>query len=131
MPELVLGKRRMRCIEVLPPGVIFDLAEGTHEGGTLKAVAAFSRFLRAVVMPADQDLLREALYDTQPVLSYDELNEAAGGLVAEYTGRPTQRPSASPGGSTPTTGPSRVVSLSRATAAEGATSSTAGQPAGY
>lgn len=127
MKTLNLRGEELRCIEKLPPGLVFDLAEASSSGDATKALVAFARFLRSTVVPDDRERLNEILYDTESVIELEELNEAAGELITEYTGRPTKRPSQSPTGSNATGGLSRVDSPLPDTDREAVMSSTDGQ----
>jgi hypothetical protein len=115
-PKLLrLRGEEIRCIDALPPGLLFDLAEMTTETDTMRTMAAIGKFLRAVIVPEDQDKYRQLVYDPVNVLAITELSEACGDLIREYAGRPTLRPSESADGSPPTGDISRVVSFSRGT----------------
>lgn len=120
-----------RCIPALPPGLLMDIAEVTNTdernpADVMRTIATIGRFLKAAIVPEDRGRYDAIVYDTRTILEIDELAEIAGGLIRQYAGRPTVRPSESPIGSDPTGGVSRVVSFSRGTVEEVAPSSTDG-----
>ena len=126
-----LGDRELRCIEVMPLGMVFDLAEAMDvvigESAPMKQTAALSRFLKKIVVAEDLPKLQEVLHDTVTAVTFGDLNEAVGSLMVEYSGRPfAQRRSSSPG-PTSTGGSSRVVSLWRGTGKTPARSSKPGR----
>lgn len=118
MKSLILQGRELRCIDELPPGILFDLADITGEADTMKVMSAIRKFLVAIVTPEDRLAFNEVIYSTSPVLTVTELSEEAARLIEEYAGRPTLRPSPSPAGGEPTGDGPRVVSLSPATVSE-------------
>jgi len=128
---LVLGGRKLRCIEAIPLGMVFDLAEAMEDGSSgMKAIAAMSKMVRNIVVKEDRGALKEMLADTEKPVTFDELNTGLGDLLKAYNvGRPLGRPSASSPGPDKTGGTSKVVSLSRATDRERAASSTDGRSA--
>jgi len=128
--QLVIGGKTLRCIERMPVGMIFDLAEAM-EGGeqTMQAVAAMSKMIKQLVVKEDQGQLAEALHSFDNPVGFDELNTALGNLMVQYSGRPLGRPSRLSRGPAPTGGTSKVVSLSRATVSRPASSSTDGTSA--
>lgn len=129
MKSLNLRGEELRCIDVIPPGLLFDLADMTNEQDTMRVMSLIGRFLNAIVVPEDLQRYRAILYDTQNVLGITELSDEAGRLITEYAGRPTVRPSESPAGSDTTGQPSRVVSLLPAMDRTAETSSEDGPPA--
>lgn len=129
MRTFKIAGRELRCIESMPPGVIFDLADAVTDGGVMAQVAAIRKLLYACVVDEDLEQLKAILYDRQNVVPFEDLNAAVGELISDYTGRPSQRPSDSQAGGEPTPPPSRVVSLSRGTVKEAETSSPDGQSA--
>jgi hypothetical protein len=112
---MVLRGEEIHCIGALPPGLLFDFAELQSDDNPMRVAAAIGRFLKALVIPEDQERYRRLLYDTENILDYNELTEAAGELLRSYTARPTERPSESPDGSPPTGELTRHVSFSRGT----------------
>jgi len=114
---LRLGGRDLRCIDKLPLGLLFDLAEAMSSGteNTMRAVAAMSTVVKTVVVKEDLASLSEVLHDTTNVVDITELNEAIGNLMVQYAERPTVKPSVSLNGRERTGGSSKVVSLSRGT----------------
>lgn len=128
---LRLSGQEMRCIDALPPGLLFDVAEvaNTDErnpNDVLRTMATIGRFLKSIVIPEDRPIYDRIVYDTRDVIGIDVLSEEAGRLIQEYAGRPTSRPSASPDGSRQTEPSSRVVSFSRGTVEEEPPSGTDG-----
>lgn len=111
MRSLNLGGQTFNCIDQMPVGLFFDLAEAPTG---MASLLAFRRVLDVIVVEEDQERLKAAFYAVSPVILIDDLAEALAGLMTEYAGRPTERPSSSLSGSKPTGKPSRVVSLSRA-----------------
>jgi hypothetical protein len=118
---LRLGGKELRCIETLPIGVMFDLAEAM-EAGEMAAVAGMSRTLRGIVVPDDRAALKAVLNNTETPVTFDELNTALGGVLSNVVGRPTTPRSSSPPGPAATAPRSKVVSLYRATGRAAATS---------
>jgi len=119
MKSLRLGGKDLRCIDTMPVGLSFDLAEAMvgsdGEGGEMRALAALSRTLRNLVIPADREALSEVLHDSVTPITFEDLNNALGELLVQYGNRPLERPSLSPRGPSVTGGVSKVVSLHRAT----------------
>lgn len=94
-------------IDRVPAGPLLDLADQatlTDE----KAMAAFARFMHALVREEERATLRAALDETdlQTVL------EIVQWVIEESTGRPLPTASSSPGEPSQDGAPSRVVSLS-------------------
>lgn len=127
MPILKLRDQELECIEALPPGLLFDLSDIAGSNNMSRTLMMYGRFFRTVVAKKDHERLDAILYDTENVITFNELSEAIGELVEEYTNRPTERPSSSPTGADATGGPSRVVSLSPGTVRAGGRSSRAGR----
>lgn len=130
MPELVIEGERLPCRDVLPPFRLMEFASAMNSKDPMRQMGGMHDFVLAVLQPDQQERFIAAmrrLDDDERAM--DKLNEAIGALMESYTARPTERPSASDSGATSTAPRSRVVSLSRGTAREGATSSTAGTPA--
>lgn len=127
MPTLTLRGQTLRCIENMPPGPLMDMATvQATDSDPFASLAAIRRILFAVVIPEDHALLNQHLYDSREPLDIGDLATAVGNTLAEYSERPTVRPSQSPTGSGPTGGDSRVVSLSPVTESEGEESYMAG-----
>lgn len=94
-------------IERVPAGPLLDLA--AHAGDTdAAAMAAFSRFLHALVIPSQRDDLVAALAD----VDLSTLFELVQWVIEEQTGRPLASPSPLPLDASQGGEPSRVVSLS-------------------
>ena len=130
MPELVIEGERLPCRDSLPPFRLMEFASAMNSKDPMRQMGGMHDFVLAVLLPDEQDRFIAAmrrLDDDEQVM--DKLNEAIGTLMESYTARPTGRPSASPSGATSTEPKSRVVSLSRGTAREDATSSTGGTEA--
>ena len=130
MPELVIEGERLRCRDSLPPFRLMEFASAMNSKDPMRQMGGMHDFVLAVLLPDEQDrflTVMRRLDDDEQVM--DKLNEAIGTLMESYTARPTGRPSASPSGVTSTEPRSRVVSLSRGTAREDATSSTDGTQA--
>lgn len=120
-----------RCIDALPPGLLMDIAEVTNTdernpADVMRTIATIGRFLKAAIVPEDRGRYDAIVYDTRTILGIDDLAEIAGGLIRQYAGRPTVRPSESPDGLEPTGQISRVVSFSPATEPAADPSLTAG-----
>jgi hypothetical protein len=94
-------------IERVPAGPLLDLASNSDLRDT-DALAAFGRFLIALVVPEQRDAMREALDDTDLPM----LLELVRWVVEEATGSPLSEPSVSPDGPSSTGETPRVVSLS-------------------
>lgn len=118
--------RTLRCIPKCPPSAFFALAEAERSGDGSASLLSYRDFLYTVVVDEDQETLRDLLADRVDPPTFEELNEAIGGAMLEYAGRPTQRPSRSSRGPEPTGGTSKVVSLSQGTVEVVETSSPAG-----
>ena len=114
MPELVIGEERFAVRERIDEWTLMKLAKSQQGGDTMQSLAGMYDFINSMVAKEDRARLDEYLSsgDVEP----GALNEAIGALVTEYTGRPTERPSSSPGGSTTTEASSRADSPSPATA---------------
>jgi hypothetical protein len=110
MTTLSVGGREFACISELPAGLLLDLAASISEGG-MSVIAQYRSFIYAAVVPEEREALRETLNRTENIVSLNDLNEAVGGLLVQYIGRPTSPVSASPVGSEQTTGMPRVMSL--------------------
>lgn len=128
MKTLRLKHHEFACIDVMPVGVVFDIAEGV-EAGEFKGILALRSALYALVVEDEHERLTAALRDPHDPVDFDALNEAVGTLITAYTDRPTERPSSSPDGAESTVRSSRVVSLSPATGRGDVTSSRDGQQA--
>lgn len=115
MKYLELKGKRLPCIDAMPVGLIFDLAEGVDSRNESKQIAAMSRAIKAIVLGSHHDELHEALYATDNPVTFTDLNAALGTLMKEYAERPFTQSSNSPTGEKPTGATSRVVSLWRAT----------------
>jgi hypothetical protein len=125
---LTLGGKTLRCIDTIPLGLVFDLAEAMEDDNTgMKAIAGIAKALRTIVVKEDRVILKDILDDTENPVSFDELNTAMGNIMAEYGKRPTAPPSRSPSGASATSRSSRVVSLWRDTGKVGGTSSQDGK----
>lgn len=119
MPELVIEGQRFPCRESLPPWRLMELASAMRSKNVMAQLGGMHDFVIAVIQPEYQgdfmDAMR-AMDDDPDVVT--KLNESIGTLMAEYSSRPTERPSQLPAGQSPTGQPSRVVSLSRGTVME-------------
>lgn len=111
--SITLGGTSLAVLDELPAGVFFDLAEAEVQGGSI-AVVANAKFLKAVVLPEDQERLEAVLHGTEPVVTTWEVNNALGSLIQEYTARPLEQQRNSRSTQSRTEQPSRVVSLSPA-----------------
>lgn len=112
-----LGGREFRCVDVLPLGLVFDLAEAMDaEAGGFAAIAAMSKLTRTLVVPDERKELKKFLDSVENPISFDDLNEALGEVLKQFgADRPTARSSrSSPSGGASGPG-SKVVSLSRGT----------------
>ncbi|MBM4414900.1 MAG: hypothetical protein FJ035_01215 [Chloroflexi bacterium] len=124
---LTVRDERFAAQETLPAWALMKLAKSQGSGDAMQQVAGLHDFLMAVLAASERDRF-ERFMDSHSDVSFEELENAVGALMTAYTTRPTGRPSPSPAGPTPVGGRSRVVSLSRGTVREAATSSAAGQP---
>jgi hypothetical protein len=124
---LKLGGRDLRCIPRIPLGQVFALATAMESGSEMTAVAQMSIFVKRIVLKEDQSILNEVLDDdTETGVSFNDLNEAIGDLMVQYSNRPLGQPSSSQRGSEPTGGMRKVVSFSRGTVRTEPTSSEGG-----
>jgi hypothetical protein len=112
---ITLGDETFNCIETMPMGYVFDLAEAMASGDIMAAVAGMSRTIRTLVVKEEQTRLAEVLHRIENPVGFDELNEALGTAVTQYTQRPLGQPATSPSGRSSTGGVSKVVSFSRGT----------------
>ena len=94
-------------IERVPAGPLLDLA-ANGDATDAAAMAAFARFLKALVRPADRDQLAAALDDTD----LTTVLELVRWVIEESTGRPLDTPLPSPPVASEDGEPSKVVSLS-------------------
>lgn len=119
MKTLTLRGEELGCIDVMPPGLLFDLSDIDFETkdpqAAMRNMSALGKWLREIVLDEEQERFRQILYDKKNPISMDDLSDAATKLLMEYAGRPTERPSNSPAGGEASGQPSRVVSLQRAT----------------
>ena len=122
---LTVRDERFAAQETLPAWALMKLAKSQGSGDAMQQVAGLHDFLMAVLAVNERDRF-ERFMEQHADVSFDELETAVGALMQAYTTRPTERPSPSPAGPTPSGGPSRVVSLSRGTVHEVEASSTAG-----
>jgi len=106
------------------PGAMFDLAGAADLAG-LEALAFYHKFVVGLVDESDHERLDRVLHDRS--LTFADLTEAVGNVVSEAGGRPTERPSPSPGGGSRTDGEPRRVSLSPGTGKADKRSSRAGR----
>lgn len=125
---LTVRDERFAAQETLPAWALMKLAKSQGSGDAMQQVAGLHDFLMAVLAPTERDRF-ERFMEQHSDVTFDELETAVGALMQAYTTRPTERPSPSPAGPTPSGGSSRVVSLSRGTVREAEVSSTAGAPA--
>ena len=125
---LTVRDERFAAQETLPAWALMKLAKSQGSGDAMQQVAGLHDFLMAVLALNERERF-ERFMEQHADVSFDELETAVGALMQAYTTRPTERPSPSPAGPTPSGGPSRVVSLSRGTVQEVPVSSTAGEPA--
>ncbi len=124
---LTVRDERFAAQETLPAWALMKLAKSQGSGDAMQQVAGLHDFLMAVLVVNERDRF-ERFMEQHADVTFDELETAVGALMQAYTTRPTERPSPSPAGPTPSGGSSRVVSLSRGTVREEPTSSTAGAP---
>lgn len=120
MKTLTLRGEELGCIDVMPPGLLFDLSDIDFDSKdpqvAMRNMSALGRWLREIVLDEEQEHFRQILYDKKNPITMDDLSDAATKLLMEYAGRPTERPSNSPaGGEASGALPSRVVSLQRGT----------------
>ncbi|MCC6238105.1 MAG: hypothetical protein IT299_11115 [Dehalococcoidia bacterium] len=124
---LNIRDERFTAQETLPAWALMKLAKSQGSGDAMQQVAGLHDFLMAILAASERNRF-ERFMETRPDVTFEELETAVGALMQAYTTRPTERPSRSPAGPMPSGGSSRVVSLSRGTVREEATSSMAGQP---
>lgn len=122
---LRLAGREFRCIPKMPAGLLLDLSGGSSDPGG----RVWQRFLDTLIVEDERDDLREWLYSPDGP-EWADFQSAMNVLMGEYLQRPTQRPSRSPVGGTPTEPLRRVVSLSPVQSAETKKSPRAGTRAG-
>jgi hypothetical protein len=110
------GTGPWRCVRALPWSFFEDMLAlqraGDDEGIALK----IGPFFRTVVVPEQREAFeRDVLDQLMTPGAQEVIVEVVSWLIEQYTGRPTERPSASPP-TQPSAGErSRVVSLSRGT----------------
>ena len=124
---LTIRGERFAAQDTLPAWALMKLAKSQGSGDAMQQVAGVHDFLMAVLAVTERERFERFMEGCSDI-TFDELETAVGSLMQAYTTRPTERPSPSPAGPTPTGGPSRVVSLSRGTVREVPASSTAGMP---
>ena len=124
---LTVRGERFAAQETLPAWALMKLAKSQGSGDAMQQVAGVHDFLMAVLATTERDRF-ERFMEQHADVTFEELETAVGALMQAYTARPTERPSPSPAGPTPSGGPSRVVSLSRGTVREAPASSMAGVP---
>lgn len=91
-------------------GIMSDIYSGTFEGDTFVAT---SRAIRNSLIPEERprwDALWAGQADALVPISMEEVFQVANKLLEDSTGRPTQPPSHSGNGGTPTTTPSTAGS---------------------
>lgn len=115
--SITLGGKSLPCIDELPAGLLLDLAEATEIGG-MRVVSEYRKFIYAAVRAEYRQQLDDILHSIEKILSLDDLNEAVGGLMVQYIGRPTSPRSPSQPGSTGIEATSRDVSSLRDTREE-------------
>jgi hypothetical protein len=128
--ELNLAGQTFRCRDELPNWQLMKLAKAQQKanaGDVMAGMAGMYDFVVAVVHPDDRARLDATLDDWD--WDDTEFDHAIGSLMESYADRPTERSSPSRRGPSPTGQPSRVVSLSPATAKADETSSTDGASA--
>lgn len=127
-PTLKIGDAEFKCRGPhMPDWPAMKLAKWIQASDSLTRYAGMYDFLVAVIEPAERKRFEAFMDDYDG--GEDDLDEAIGALIKEYSGRPTVRPSSSPPGPPTTGGLSRVVSLSPGTAKAAPTSSRAGRSA--
>lgn len=131
MKVLSLGGETFRCIDSVPLGLVFDLAEamGGGEEGSMAMVAGIAKAIRTIVVKDDRARLKAVLDREENAVTFDELNNAMGSIMEEYGKRPTKQLSPLPSGRDETMRPSKVVSLYRGTVETAETSTRAGKSA--
>ena len=125
---LTIRDERFAAQDTLPAWALMKLAKSQGSSDAMQQVAGLHDFLMAVLAVAERDRF-DRFMEQHADVTFEELETAVGALMQAYTTRPTERPSPSPAGRTPSGGSSRVVSLSRGTVQEVPPSSTAGVPA--
>lgn len=117
--ELKLGGETFLCHDTVVQGAMLDLAEAMENPRGLKMVLGIGRFLRTAVVDEDRPRLEELLNRRgetgTAVLTFSDLNVAAGELILAYNSVPLDEPSSSGTGSEETGQQLKVVSLSRGT----------------
>ena len=125
---LTIRDERFAAQDTLPAWALMKLAKSQGSSDAMQQVAGLHDFLMAVLAVAERDRF-DRFMEQHADVTFEEMETAVGSLMQAYTTRPTERPSPSPAGPTPSGGSSRVVSLSRGTVQEVPPSSTAGVPA--
>lgn len=95
-----LGGDRFECLPVCPAPVLFEYAARENRT-TVQAYTAAVDFIVGVLAD-DEERFRKALASKTDPVDYETVAAVVSWLVAHYTGRPTERPSASPGGESAT-----------------------------
>lgn len=113
--ELVIGEERFACQDELSAWALMKLAKAS-QGSEMTALAGMYDLVISAVKPEERDRLEAFMADH--TIPFDELNTSIGELMTSYTDRPTERPSLSQSGPSPSGQPSRVVSLSRPAGAQ-------------
>jgi hypothetical protein len=114
MAALKLGTEQFACRDTLPAWQLMKLAKAMQSDDDMTRLAGMYDFLNGVVLPADRARLDKFMADYDGADPLEDLDTAIGALMESYAGRPIVPPSSSQDGRTPSTGTSRVVSLSRA-----------------
>lgn len=117
--------QEFRCLPNQPLSLLRLAVQGAEAGGVIAMNRTFE-WVFGVVLPEEHERLNALMSDTEAAVSFEELNAGVAALMAEYSGRPTTRPSRSTTGGAPTPQRSKVVSLSKGTVSEADQSSTAG-----
>lgn len=108
--EFVIREERFRCPEERSAWSLLKLAKSQTSKDDNAALVGMYDFVMETVIPEERERLDAFLSDA--AVTFDELNQAIGVLMTSYTDRPTEPPSLSPHGPSPTEGGPRVVSLS-------------------
>lgn len=95
-----LGGERFDCLPVCPAPVLFDYAAAGSRT-TLQSYNAAVAFIVGVLADGE-DRFRDALASKTNPVDYETIAAVVSWLVEHYTGRPTERPSASPSGASAT-----------------------------